>query len=212
MKITDLKKTWITIGAVISSGVMAVDESDLPIGVKHNENLEPVQTVKALVDGSAGSGGTSIRYKNFAASGMKPIYGPQTYEFEYSGGGCMKAVAPTTYLGLDEIIDIPVGSKIVSMTFLANPTSSTDQLNGLLFTTDASGSFNTVAFESIQDAGISSHTSVGTFLDYTTEYDTMVMARIEQTSGNTAEICGIRIGYISYDVANDVIFSSNFYR
>ncbi|MCB1582429.1 MAG: hypothetical protein KDI92_05140 [Xanthomonadales bacterium] len=212
MKITDFKKTLTVIGLTITCGVMATDESDLTVGVKYDKDLNPVHDVKALIDSSADSGGTSIRYKNFAASGMKAIYGPQDYTYEYSGGGCIKPNGGSTYLGLDEIIDLPVDSKIVSMTFFANPTSSNDQLNGILYEATAQGIFNPITTVTIQDAGIASHTSDGVFLNYTTLYDTMLMARMEQRNGDTAELCGLRIGYITPDVASDVIFASNFFR
>ncbi len=213
MKVTNLKNMALTFGALMTSGVMAMDESELPIGIKHNSDLNPVLSNKALVDGSAGPTSTSIRYKNFAASGMKPINGPQTYDYSYSGGGCMKAVAPTDYLGIDEVIDLPIGSKIVSMTLLANPSSSTDSLRAILFAADAANNFafSNVATVIISDDSIPSYTEQGMFLDYTLLYNTVLTARLEQ-SGNTGEVCGVRIGYISYDVADDVIFSTNFFR
>lgn len=204
MKITDLTGIVLTLGVCITSSVMAeIEDSDLFTA------SQSANSSKALIDGSAGGGGTSIRYKSFAASGMKSIYGPSN-AYNYSGGGCMKATAPTTYMGLDEVIDLPVGSRIVSLTLMTHPTSSTDTQTALIYTS-VGGVYSVVESVSVSDDSISGFVSEGVFLDHTLSYNVLTMARLEQ-SGNTAEVCGMRIGYISPDVASDVLFASNFFK
>ena len=203
MKITELKGVTLALGIALSTSVLA--EANLS-----DDEMASLATLnsKALIDGSAGSGSTSIRYKNLAASGMKAV--TQSYNYEYSGGGCMKATAPTGYVAFDDMVDLPVGSKLVSLTLMTNPTSSVDTQTAQIYQS-LNGVFSTIGSVSVSDAGISSHTSDGVFFDHTLVTDGITTARLE-ISGNTAEICAMRIGYISPDVASDVIYASNFYR
>ena len=203
MKITELKGATLALGIALSITALADNNlSDEEMATQAAFNS------KALIDGSAGPGGTSIRYKNLAASGMKAQ--TQSFNYGYSGGGCMKANAPATYVAFDDMVDLPVGSKLVSLTLNTNPTSSTDTQSALLYQS-LNGVFSTIAFASVSDDSIAGHTSDGVFLDHTLVTDGIITARLE-VSGNTAEICSMRIGYISPDVASDVIYASNFYR
>ncbi len=203
MKITELKGATLAIGIALSITALADNNlSDEEMATQAAFNS------KALIDGSAGPGGTSIRYKNLAASGMKAQ--TQSVNYSYSGGGCMKATAPSTYVAFDDMVDLPVGSKLVSLTLNTNPTSSTDSQTAQIYQS-LDGSFSTLAFVTVNDDSIADHTSDGVFFDHTLLYDGLTMARLE-VSGNTAEICSMRIGYISPDVASDVIYASNFYR
>lgn len=205
MKIINLKGVALTLGVFMTSSVLAeTPESDLMLA------SQSANSSKALIDGSAGNGGTSIRYKSLAASGMQHSGSQASSAYNYSGGGCMQATAPSTYMPLDAVIDLPVGSRIVSMTLMTHPTSSTDTQNAMIYTAE-NGVFNSIAFVTVQDDSISGFVNEGVFLDHTLTYDGITVARLEQF-GNTAEVCGMRIGYISPDVASDVIFASNFFK
>ena len=203
MKIIDFKITTLAMGIAMTTSVLA-DQT-----ISDTELAEQATfSNKALIDGSAGVGGTSIRYKSFAASGMKAL--SQSFDYRYSGGGCMQAVAPTTYAGFDDMLDLPVDSKLVSMTLLTNPTSSSDIQTAIIYQS-LNGTFSTIGSVTVNDSGISNFTSEGIFLDHTLLYDGLTMARLE-ISGNDAEICGLRVGYVGPDVASDVLFVSNFYK
>lgn len=173
---------------------------------------------KALVDSSHGVGATSIRYLSYAASTMTSIRSGKS--FSYGGGGCLRASSTNTYF--DHKVDLPNGSKIVSISFNGLDNSNSEQFyvrffrypvhsnpgaydNLLLANNITSGSGN---------ADTPGRVNLGGFFNppVTVSSASALVVRMRPGTDNNTEICNVKIGYIPPDVADDVIFASNFFR
>ena len=161
---------------------------------------------KALVSLTPGSGGTSIRYSSYGATGMTSI---NSTARSNAGHGCMEA---SSLIEFDASIDLPDDSRIVSISFNVRDSSDTTSTSARLLSVDASGGFTDIG--SYGNTGVTEtpgYANLGSYLDYTTSQNEALLGRITLTGENT-EACGIRIGYIPPSVASDVIFVNNFYR
>lgn len=185
------------------------------VSAKDNEYISDVESSqdKSLIDRTAISGGTSIRYQSYAASGMTQVFGSN---YSYTGRGCIGNVS--VYSGFDNVLDLPDKSRVVSATFLVNDNDSTQQTRGILFT--GGPDFTEIINVATSYVEVPGYTSIGGFLDFTIDNglgnEKFASIRLELSGTSdpnpNASVCGVRIGYISPDVASDVIFASNFFR
>lgn len=183
------------------------DDASAETGIYYNNGAPNYE--KTLIDSSTGSGGTSIRYTSFAASGMSSVRSTQGYD--YSGGGCLQA--KDSNLFIDHSLDLPIGSRLVSVSYLMNDNSNTENLRGYLYTSPTFSNFQSYETGVAAQPGI---VSLGGFFDFTlsdnTEAITTRLMITDATGSSDSEICGLRIGFIPPDVASDVIFVNNFFR
>lgn len=185
-------------------------ESTLPQG-SYNAKYEA--SPKSLVELSHTAGATSIRYISFAASAMKTL-GTGTYEKDYAGAGCVEdSLDAASGMALDDFLDIPQGSRIVSASFLGYDTTSTDSYLGSLYEF-TNGTASTVLSGFSGTAFDGGYVSAGGYLsNYVTQSGSLYGVRLEASPSNGAiELCGVRIGYIPENLVDDVIFASNFFR
>jgi len=189
-----------------SINVGMTQESEYPLGVKIND-LGEIETTKALVDLEAGSGGTSIRYASFSASGMN---NRNNADANYSGGGCMNF---NTTGWLDASVDLPEGSRIVSISYLVEDNSATGQASGETLAVNGDGGFTSVLNTLDTDlSGTPGDINIGGFVDYTLDGFEGLSVRLSASSSTDTEVCGVRVGYVAPSVASEVIFVSNFFR
>lgn len=185
-------------------------ESNIPQGVTINRNGEVLNiSTKALIDEDRPVGGTSIRYYSSTASAMQPHLISRK---NYTGGGCSTATGGI--LNLDESIDLPEDSKIVSFSVLGNDTSSDGSVSAYLARVpNGANFFSVISVTTGDNTNQPGRFNIGGFLDYTLDSDNEgLLARINLNAETGIEVCGFRIGYVPPDVASDIIFINNFYR
>jgi hypothetical protein len=214
-----IMKNSIKISSLIACGLMFAGgttiaeenvlsmEAKAPPGVTLNRagEIVPAHT-KTMVDENRPVGGTSIRYYSSSAAGMQVLSGAS---YEYKGAGC---TAPTTFgISMDEAIDLPDGSKIVSFTVLGLDNSNTESGSGTLARVDNSGNYTAIAYASSGNTEQPGRFSAGEFVDHSLSSGEGTLVRF-YFSDPVIELCGFRIGYVPPDVADDVIFVNNFYR
>ncbi|GAA4816183.1 hypothetical protein GCM10011365_00990 [Marinicella pacifica] len=161
---------------------------------------------KAMIDENRPFGGTSIRYISSSAAGMYPTDPGYTYQGNYLSG-CR--YSNSGLLELVENIDIPDGSRIISVTAMGEDMSSgwfgyTLQVDGQDIANQASS--GTLAYNLM---------TIGEYIDFHMPYFSYQQQKVTMTLsqlGSSIKICGYRIGYLPPDVADDVIFVNNFYR
>ncbi|MFV0542768.1 MAG: hypothetical protein ACK5L8_03655 [Marinicella pacifica] len=194
-------------GSSIADNDIASLETKAPQGVTLNRSGDIVQAqTKTMVDENRPVGGTSIRYYSSSAAGMQVLSGAS---YEYKGAGC---TAPTTFgISMDEAIDLPDGSKIVSFTVLGLDNSNTESGSGTLARVDNSGNYTAIAYASSGNTEQPGRFSAGEFVDHSLSSGEGTLVRF-YFSDPVIELCGFRIGYVPPDVADDVIFVNNFYR
>lgn len=194
-------------GSSIADNDIASLETKAPQGVTLNRSGDIVQAqTKTMVDENRPVGGTSIRYYSSSAAAMQTI---TLTNYKYNGAGCASSV--TGFMNKDEAIDLPDGSKIVSFTLLGYDNSVTESGSVTLARVDNSGNYISFGFASSGAASQPGRFSVGDFVDHTLDVDEGALVRLS-FSDPVIELCGIRIGYVPPDVADDVIFVNNFYR
>ncbi len=209
------KKLLFAISALVLGGsTQATDMSEyelnLPVGSYQidDKNINN----KSLVEVNYTAGGTSIRYVSFAASAMKTL-GTGTYEKDYQAAGCVDDNQDAASgMALDDYLDIPQGSKIVSASFLGYDVSNTQSFSGILYDFSG-GSASIVTSASSGSTFVGGDASPGGFTEYITDVNSLYGLRLSAPSSNGAlRLCGARIGYIPEDLVDDVIYASNFFR
>ncbi len=188
-------------------------ESNAPQGTTINRSGEIIDIIdlntKALIDEDRPVGGTSIRYYSSTASAMQ-AHNINTKN--YLGGGCSSAIGG--FLELDESIDLPEDTKIVSFTALGEDSSAAGYASAYLARVPSGGNyFHIIGNSTGAYANQPGRFSIGGFLDHTVNSDSEgLLVRFGLDAETGIEVCGFRIGYIPPDIAHDVIFVSNFYR
>lgn len=184
-------------------------ESNVPQGVTINRNGEILNNTKALIDEDRPVGGTSIRYYSSTASAMQPHTKSRK---NYSSGGCSTAINGA--LNLDESIDLPEDTKIISFTALGEDSNSLGSVHAYLARVPSGGNYFDIIVDTTNPTSNQpGRFSLGGFLNHTVNSDTEgLLVRLYVDEGAALEVCGFRIGYIPPDVASDVIFVNNFYR
>jgi hypothetical protein len=185
-------------------------ESNIPQGATVNRNGEIINiSTKALIDEDRPVGGTSIRYYSSTASAMQPHIMSRK---NYPGGGCSTAI--NGVLTLDEAIDLPEDTKIVSFSVLGNDSSNAGKVNAYLSSVPSGGNYYNIITDSTgTNANQPGRFNIGGFLDHTVNSDNEgLLVRLNLSAETGIEVCGFRIGYVPPDVASDVIFVNNFYR
>lgn len=168
-------------------------------------SIQVAASDKAMLDENRPAGGTSIRYISSAAAGMYPS--DPGYSFESNVlTGCQ--FSNSGLLETTENVDIPDGSRLVSITaFGEDPNTG---WFGYTLKVDGQDVVNQATSGS--SVGLQ---SIGEFFDFHIPYFSYQNQKVTVTLsqlGNGIELCGYRIGYIPPDVADDVIFTNNFYR
>ncbi len=182
-------------------------ESSLPAGLQINAEGEVVKVAnKAMIDIHRPVGGTSIRYYSSAASPMHSIGG----DYSYVSPGCRASVSGG--ISLDEAVDLPLDTKIVSFTAYGLDNNSTQAGSAILYTTNiATGDLDIYNSYSSGNTETPGRYSIGGFLDLDRTYNDSLFVRLS-SNGTEIDICGYRIGFVPPDVASDIIFVDNFYR
>jgi hypothetical protein len=209
------KKLLFALSALVLGGntlasEVAEYESSLPVGIYHFGDKG--MNDKSLVEVNYTAGGTSIRYMSYAASAMKTL-GTGTYEKDYQGAGCVAdSQDAAAGMNLDDTLDIPQGSKIVSVSFLTYDISNTRSTSGYLYAYSG-GSATTVATGTSGNTFDAGYVSTGGFYDHITDVNSLYGLRLSGPAANgDLRLCGVRIGYIPEDLVDDVIYASNFFR
>ena len=161
---------------------------------------------KAMIDEGRPFGGTSIRYISSSAAGMYPTDPSYSYQGNYHSG-CR--YSNSGLLELVENIDIPDGSRIISVTAMGEDMSTgwfgyTLQVDGQDIANQASS--GSLPYNLM---------TMGEFIDFHMPYFSYQQQKVTMTLsqiGSGVQLCGYRIGYLPPDVADDVIFVNNFYR
>ncbi len=169
---------------------------------------------KALIDDQNNLGGTSIRYSSYGATGMSYINaGDFDLGFE-AINGCIRQTQASSF-SLDAAIDLPHGTKIVSITFdVYDGNNGAPLISGSLFEFNAN-SFTTVFTTSVPSNTNNGYIGIGGFLDdYRIDNinHNYIVARLSSNTNVESRLCGVRIGYVPANLADDVIFVNNFYR
>lgn len=183
-------------------------EINAPVGVGVTKGGQLIDnSTKAMLDHERPVGGTSIRYYSSAAAAMTSI---NSSDYSYASPGCRQAT--TTSTEMDEALDIPVGSKIVSFTAYGTDSDASSQASAYIYQTDISaGTLSTNKIYTSGTAAAPGNFSIGGFFDYTKAYGDNLWVRLWGNGPNIV-LCGFRVGYVPPDVASDVIFVNNFYR
>lgn len=161
---------------------------------------------KAMIDEGRPFGGTSIRYISSSAAGMYPTDPSYTYQGNYFSG-CR--FSNNGLLELVENIDIPDGSRILSVSAMGEDMSS----GWFGFTLQADG--QDIANQASTGSLANDLMTIGKFFDFHVPYFSYQQQKITLTLsqlGSNVKLCGYRIGYLPPDVADDVVFVSNFYH
>ncbi|WP_154222787.1 hypothetical protein [Marinicella rhabdoformis] len=153
--------------------------------------------------GLATTGG-AIKFATYGASSAQPLYSSNTYT--YAGAGCISNSGNST-MWMDESINsnIPIGSTIVSV--------------GLFYRDNGDGGSSFVLQNYDAQNGIGSSVNVsapavngasssGAFTWLVTTASEYQVARFTLGATPSADPCLVRIGYIPFDIADDVIFAS----
>ncbi|MCX7545295.1 hypothetical protein [Marinicella gelatinilytica] len=183
-------------------------EANAPLGFEINRDGEIISdNTKTMVDENRPVGGTSIRYYSAVGSAMQSS-SSGTYSYTYSG--CKTPLAGTVQI--DDAVDLPNGSKVVSFSAFGVDNSGTAQASSWLVERDN----NTNTWTDLEThpsggSAIPGRFSEGGFLDYTIGYSNPLVVR-QRANDSDISLCGYRIGYVPPDVASDVIFVNNFYR
>ncbi|KAA3638317.1 MAG: hypothetical protein DWP95_12940 [Proteobacteria bacterium] len=183
-------------------------EVNTPAGLSvTNEGNVLNNSTKAMLDHERPVGGTSIRYYSSAASAMN-LVGSSNYT--YVSPGCREGTTGMTEM--DEALDIPRGSKIVSFSAYGIDNDASSRAVAYIYQTDiTTGTLSTNVSYTSGNTETPNRFNIGGFLDYTKEYHDNLWVRLWGTS-NAITLCGFRIGYVPPNVADDVIFVHNFYR
>ena len=135
---------------------------------------------------------------------MKTLYSTETHA--YAGGGCVSNTLPTS-VWLDENLGLPVGSLIVSVALMYTDFSE-GGIGAQLSSTDAQG---IITFETtISAPTISGAGDAVEFLWKQTMPGEAMVARSYMNDSASTNPCLIRVGYVPWDQAGDLIFLNNF--
>lgn len=201
-------------GSVIASSAKSLNtKENTTEGFKINSDDEIINhETKTLFDVNRPVGGTSIRYYSSTAIAMQTSQ--TTIENGYVNASkfrpsCTRSLSES--LSKDDALDLPSGSKIISLS--AFGIDNNDHGYGVVQLSEINGAGN-YSIKAAYSSGIPHQPgrfNIGGFLDYTPGSYQGALVRLI-SSHPDIELCGFRIGYVPPDVANDVIFVTNFYR
>lgn len=153
--------------------------------------------------GLATTGG-AIKYATYSTSSAQPLYSTNTYT--YAGAGCISNSGNAT-MWLDESINsnVPIGSTIVSVGYFYTDNSSGGS-SFVLQNYDAQNGIGSAV--NVAAPAVSGASSAGAFTWLETTASEYQVARFTLGATPSANPCMVRIGYIPFDIADDVIFAS----
>lgn len=193
-------------------GSTAYAGSSVPVNNYHDSyseaNVPEVTNAndKAFIDVNRPVGGTSIRYYSSTATAMQTV---NQNGYKYTVSGCTSS--KSGWREIDEALDLPNKSKIVSFTALGKDTSN--NASGKAYLSKINGAGNYTILKSY-DSGTTNKPNrfnIGGYLNHTLSHNEGLLVRLAGATSDI-ELCGFRIGYVPPDVAGDVIFVTNFYR